>query len=360
MSAIWIIRPGYQNEYQDTYLTEHRIFLPVPLLEGIDFTDIETYADLRGRIDETFDEARGVKLTQLTDLMAEFVLQMHREDWVLMQLQGTGQLAVGRLASAYGYDPALPPPHRHLREVNWQRKDALMADLSPRFQAAFETQKLLVRVEAPGAEQQLIALAGPRTDPSPEPDSQSKPQSAAPELEAPILAPSIGFDVRPAPRPSAPLDEGTVSSAAIDPSDQVRVRLKASVANGSPDLERDQQTKAASIADGPLEDLVMEILKADGFKVTPIGADHLLAARGKLGLDRPYVLIQLLRPSGQTVEIDAPTLKQLAHAHQSDQRIVVSSTLEFPNDLRQQLSDQGIVAWGRSDLRDHLIALRIP
>lgn len=360
MSAIWIIRPGYQNEYQDTYLTEHRIFLPVPLLEGIDFTDIETYADLRGRIDETFDEARGAKLTQLTDLMAEFVLQMHRADWVLMQVQGTGQFALGRLASAYGYDPAQPAPLRHLREVNWLRIDALMADLSPRFQAAFETQKLLVRVETPGAEQQLIALSGGSTDASPDADSASKPQNAAPEREVPTLAPSIGFDVRLAPRPSAPLDEGSVPSAAIDPSERVRVHLKASVANGSPDLQHDPQPKPASIADGPLEDLVTAILKADGFKVTPLGADHLLAARGKLGLDRPYVLIQLLTLSGQTVEIDAPRLKQLAHALQSDQQIVVSSTLEFPNDLRQQLSDQGILAWGRSDLQDHLMALRIP
>lgn len=360
MSAIWIIRPGYQNEYQDTYLTDQRIFLPVPLLEGIDFTDIETYADLRGRIDEAFDEARGAKLTQLTDLMAEFVLQMHRADWVLMQVQGTGQVALGRLASAYGYDPAQPPPLRHLREVKWLRIDALMADLSPRFQAAFETQKLLVRVETPGAEQQLIALSGGSSDASPDANSASKPQTTAPEIEVPTLAPSIGFDVRLAPRPSAASEAASVPSVADDPSERVRVHIKTSVANGSPDLQRDPQPKTPSVVDGPIEDLVTAILEADGFKVTPLGADHLLAARGKLGLDRPYVLIQVLTSSGQTVEIDVPRLQQLAHALQSDQRIVVSSTLEFPDDLRRQLSDQGIVAWGRLDLLDQRMALKIP
>ena len=52
MTAIWMARSGHDFEQEKSCFEENRIFLPIPLIQDTDFTEMETYGEIRKLIEE--------------------------------------------------------------------------------------------------------------------------------------------------------------------------------------------------------------------------------------------------------------------------------------------------------------------
>lgn len=366
MTTIWMVKPGYDKEYEAYCIEDNRVFLSLPQLAEMDFTEVENYAGIRALIEEQSESLAGQQIIQLADDMADFCLRMTRGDLVLMPLTEPGRVAIGKILSPYGYDSANPAPLRHLRDVEWITKESFQKHFDEGVTKVLNEKALIARVTHPAAERQVFSEIGKAIQ-----KTTWREDSAD---SRPLVTPEIAVDSRLV-NPVSPIDtQGANVSERELPApgqDRVRVSLREDASSHSsafvPSEEEgggDIRPEVWSRVEGYINrhgllDLVQHILTSDGYQIGFVertGAQSALfqISRGRFGFESPRVLVNLIG-GFESLEAGAiERLKTLAGAQNMDAILVVG--WHAPSaDIRSALNLEGLQLWTGDDILSHLL-----
>lgn len=256
-ARVWMVRAGRQGEDEATALDEGLAIIGFSDIPSLDEATAGGIVELVSRENPGAPERRILnRARQLT----AFALSMQEGDIVVLPLKTSGQIALGRVDGAYRYrkvNGAL----RHTRAVRWTRTDVPRSSFQQDLLYSMGAFMTVCRISRNQAGARFLAVLNGGTDPGPgkdDGDQNVKPVEAMEEL-AESQAP---FDV--------------VRTA----HDQIQAYI------------------AANFAQHDFADLIDAILRAEGYATDvsipgPDGGVDILAARGPLGFEGPYLCVQV-------------------------------------------------------------------
>lgn len=269
-------------------------------------------------IAETYPDLSDAALANYTGQMWALRSRIVTGDLLAMPMKTTKQIALGRVTEGYKYLADQDDPNqRHVVSVDWQITDLPRSAVKQDLLFSLGSALSIFAPSKNHAVARLEQLLVDRIDPGQVPylakttiSGQSQPQ---PALEDDVDEPELHTDIDEVAR------------------DQITARI------------------AEQFAGHELADLVIEILRVEGFTCTPSppgrdGGIDIIAGRGILGMDAPKIIAQV-KSGGQ---IGDPVVSQLHGV------------------LSTQGADQGLlVAWGglsrpaRDSLRNHQLKIRV-
>lgn len=322
--AAWVIRSGKGGERDQWCLANN--------VAGGGWTE---YPDLRGKSKEQIaaivesivpnakQQAKTVWIGQTNRL----VNVIRTGDLVVLPLKTTAQIAFGRVTTGYDYLDNEDPTRRHVVHVEWLRTDlprsAVKQDLLYSLGSALTT----FGVTKNNALERLTSLAEHGVDPGkvihtlPGATKESDAEAATGEDDA-----DLALDIERFTR------------------DQVSAYI------------------AENFAGHRLQDLVSAVLRAHGYQteVAPPGPDggvDIRAGRGALGLEPPYLIVQV---KSEATPVGSPVVQQLqgAMAKASSSRAQTGALLVAMGGLKstaqKAIADDwfDIRVWDSDDLVD--------
>jgi restriction system protein len=317
MTNAWVIRAGRIGEREQFNL--ERGFAGGGFGQVGDLSGCTSREDIRAQVAAADPGAKPGRIANHTGQLNVLRNRLTLGDLVVMPLHSSPAIAIGRLTGGYEFHADPDPEKRHVVLVEWLRTDiprtAIMQDLLFILGGAMA----VFQISHHDGARRIEQLLKTGTDPGVQPGT-------------PVLTPDS--DTIGESGDAAPVDLERVA----------RDRLTAVIA------ER--------FAGHRMERLVAAVLTAEGYvcDVSPEGPDggvDILAARGPLGLDPPFVVVQV--KSG-TQPVDAPTLQQLHGAlttHGGKQGLLVAWG-GITTRAKQALATQRftIHVWNADDLID--------
>ena len=362
--TIWMVRSGHDYEYESDFLGESRIFLPVSVIQEIDFTEVETYGDIRSHIEALFEEGEDLGARELSDVVAEFVLRMERGDFVLMPLKGGQCVSIGRILSPYGYDSANPIPLKHLREVEWITQNASSHAFYRDIKQTVDEGVFIRRITDSNVEKQIFSEIGKGMQPD-RPDSK-------PPIQPPVSF-DVTFDTRVDPSKkaeAAPREEPRQETPApIRPAVHGNV-VTHQVLDEAPSFSGDRlfQLEGETISFAALlaiehaiermglHPLLASILEGQGFKVSSYNQSGvLLATKGELGLG-PRILLNVIPSDGRLGSEELRSCEILIKKHKADRYVLGVWQDELGEKEQQELASLGWIIWNRAKILTHLFS----
>ena len=318
----WIIRVGRGGEREEWALANG--------VAGGGFSDVAdlTAATTREEIKTLVSAANpGNSAGAVNNFSAQLWALRERisvGDLIVMPRKYSGTIALGYVKSGYQYLDDPDPSRRHALGVDWKStevpRSAVKQDLLYSL-GAFLTVCEVSRNE--GAER-LRHLLEHGTDPG--------AQETAEQVAA-VIAPGS--------------DTPDASSAQVDLEQAARDRISTIVAE--------------QFAGHPLADLVAQILAADGYvcTVSPPGADggaDILAGRGPLGLDQPWLVVQV---KSQPTPVGDDVVQKLQGAmtrFKANQALLVAlGGVSGPAKARLANEQFSVRVWNAEDLLNNLL-----
>ena len=369
MTAIWMVSSGHDYEQESSCFEENRIFLPIPLIQNLDFTEVETYGEIRKLIEELLEEGEEVPARELSDQVAEFSLRMERGDLVLMPLRGGECVAIGRIVSPYGYDSAHRSPLKHLREMEWITRDASSHTFYKEIKISADQNKLIRRITEPNIEKEIFSEIGKLL--------QSQKVGREPLAEPPPVSFDIKFDSRLSEDATTSLEPrarlGLISTTEAEPPTEEIQKPNRSPDAGSFETNTPYQIGDESItfeallavesgiAALGLPRLVEGILKAKGFSLTAQQRNSdrslsLLASKGDFGLGGTRILVQVVSSHKGGLGLqELGVCKRLTQSIPADRRVIAIWQDELPPDEVLELATQGWLVWNRVLILNYLL-----
>lgn len=309
--TLWVVKGGRSGEREDRFLEKSLI--------GIGWEDLGDLSQFASR--EALKEAyravypgeSEVKVGVQVGQLWAFSHGMKEGDLIVVPLKTRGQIAVGRIAGAYGHASDLGGDMRHVRPVKWIRTDfprtAFDKDLLYSFGSflgvsTVSRNNAVARVEA-------IVAGKASTAPGPPKASEDAPEAAEEEIDL----------------------EETGRDQIVD---LIQKRFKG---HG-------------------LGRLVDAVLRAQGFatRVSPPGPDggvDIVAGAGAMGFDGPRLVVQV---KSQYAPADVTVLRELKGTmadYRADQGLLVCWG-GFKDTLRREARNDyfKIRLWDQQDLLD--------
>ncbi len=245
---VWLIRAGKHGEDEERALEDG--WAIIRFREAPDLKGFPTREALVNHLLQTDPEGSRYRASNLASQLWAFREEIQVGDIVVLPLKSRpGQIALGRVAGPYEFRH-IGDAQRHVRAVKWERlvpRSAFGQDLLYSL-GAFMT---VCRIQRNNAEARVAAVL------------TGKPDPGAPGLEG--------------PRNEEPLESLDIAQAAQD-------EIVAFVRR--------------QFAGHGLARLIGAVLEAEGFKVSisPPGPDRgvdILAGRGPMGLDEPFLCVQV-------------------------------------------------------------------
>lgn len=364
MTSIWMVRSGHNFEYESQFLAESRIFLPIPQIQDLDLTEVETYGDIRSLVEALLDQGDELGPRELSDVVAEFCLRMERGDFVLMPLRGGQCVSIGRILSTYGYDSANPIPLRHLHEVEWITHNASSHGFYRDIKQTVDQGLMIRRITDIGVEKVIFSEIGRGMQPD-RPDSKSA-------IEPPVSV-DVTFDTRVDARkkPDAVrTEEPRQENAPMPISSAVHGNVVThKIVDEAPSYQGDRlftlQDEAISfgallaiehaIEHMGLHPLLASILQGQGFKVSSVDQSGvLLATKGELGLG-PRVLLNVIPLHGMLRSEELRSCDALIKKHPADRYVLAVWQDELGVVEHQELVSLGWTIWNRAQILVHLL-----
>lgn len=283
---VWVVRAGQHGEDEEAALAGN-----LAIVEFTEFGDLAGYPSLDALVagyltaDPRAPRRRAENYARQLWALRE---KMAVGDVVVLPLKSRpGQIAVGRVAGPYAFRE-VRGRKRHTRAVNWTHPDLPRSTFQQDLLYSFGAFITICRVQRNDAERRMQEILAGRPDPGPPLDGPV--EDAGEEAPAEITS---AFDLA-----QAALDEVTAF---------IRARFP----------------------DHDMARLVEAILQAEGFQTQrsmpgPDGGADILAGRGPLGLDAPYLCVQVKATQDP---VDVKVLRELAGtmaAFKASQGLLVS------------------------------------
>ena len=209
--------------------------------------------DIRQCVNTTYPGLSSSRVGSMTGQLFRFAVAMQEGDLIVLPRKRTSQIAIGRVAGPYEYR-SLDGVNRHTRRVEWLRENLPRPTFGQDLLYAFGGLATVYNVSRNDAVQRVAAVAAGQPDP--------------------------GLSVAP------------VSAAGLN---ELREEVPDLAQVAHDQIVQHIQVHFVGYA---LEDLVAAILEADGWVsvVTQRSRDggvDILAGRGPLGLDEPWLCVQV-------------------------------------------------------------------
>ncbi len=257
----WLTRSGKYGE-RETWALEENV-APGGFGAVGDLSDCEDLNSVRGLVDSAYPDDKPQAQANFAAQLWTLRGRMSENDWVVLPLKSSPQLAIGRVAGPYQYrSDATDPQQRHIRPVQWVRTDiprtAVKQDLLYSL-GAFSTYCQVKRNEAA---RRIAAIAAGGQDPGKNatfPVSPSKTAQVAEELNS---------------------DDAQRNNWEQDAKDQITAVIQ------------------QEFAGHRMQELVAAVLMAHGYTCRvssdgPDGGVDILAGSGPLGMDEPRLVVQV-------------------------------------------------------------------
>lgn len=278
--SVWLVRAGRFGENEARALDESIVTIGWNSMP--DLAKVASREELAA-IYETLhpDEVKGRVSNQVGQIWA-FRSRINVGDLVVLPLKTQSSIAIGKIASAYGYTTDLGDGIRHVRKVDWLRTDIPRTAFDKDLLHSFGAFMTVCQIQRNNAEQRIKALLNGKT----------QPQLVQSNTDVTEDDPA-NIDIEEAAR------------------DQI--------------VEFIQQ----KFAGHNLANLVDAVLQADGYltRISPPGADggvDILAGSGPMGFGSPRLCVQV--KSGQS-PVDVAVLRELQgilQSYQAQQGLLVS------------------------------------
>ncbi len=318
----WIVRAGRSGE-REAWALQNALacggFSDVP-----DLTTARTREDVKSVVANAYPTEKPGAINNFAAQLWALRDRIEDGDLVVMPMKHNGMIAIGKAKGGYRYIDDPDPGKRHALGVEWLQTDvprsAIKQDLLYSL-GAFMTVCEVSRNEAAARLSEILKTGI-------DPGSQAT-------LNA--LTTAMGDD----------LDTPNASGAEVDLETAARDRISAKVAE--------------TFAGHPMADLVAEILTADGYvcKVSEPGADggaDILAGRGPLGLDPPWLVVQVKSEPTPVGDAVLQALQGAMTRFNATQALLVApGGLKGP--AKQWLANVqfSIRVWDSTDLLDNLL-----
>ena len=258
-AKVYVARAGKHGEDEDLALEEGLAiigFRDVPSLEGA-----AGYKAVAKFVDSALPDAKPKARINFSRQLSTFALTMREGDFVVLPRKLTSQIAIGRVTGPYGHI-SVHDEFRHTRPVAWSRPDVPRATFRQDLLYSFGSAMTVCNVSRNDAARRVATVF------------EGKPDPALSDKEKGIPVPTPD----PIGTVSDSIDE--VPDLAPLAHDQVMARIEARFKGH--DMER----------------LVNAVLQAEGWvtersRLGPDGGVDILAGRGSLGLDAPWLCVQV-------------------------------------------------------------------
>jgi restriction system protein len=249
VSTVWTTKGGRYGEREERLLAHGLIgggWEKLPTLEQVQSRD-----ELAAIYAQSYPEASSNRRANHVGQLWSLRHRMADGDLVVLPLKTTGTVAVGRISGPYGYRTDLGEDLRHVRQVEWLKKDVARDAFDQDLLYSFGAFLTFGRVRREDAEARILAAM-----------------------------------------------RGEVPQAVRSQDDEPAAELEEAPDVESIAREQLRQHVTQHFAGNDLARLVAAVLEAKGYtvSVSPPGPDRgvdILAGVGALGLDRPRLAIQV-------------------------------------------------------------------
>jgi restriction system protein len=133
-AAAWLVQGSEAAEREQRALDEGLIFIGEP---GLGDVTGYTHDGIRLALKAAYPEYAENVISNWTDQLWRFTNQIAIGDYVVMPLHiKPGYVAIGRVTGHYEYKETEPAESRHIRAVQWVRKNVPRESLPPDVQAS--------------------------------------------------------------------------------------------------------------------------------------------------------------------------------------------------------------------------------
>lgn len=178
MMSAWMVRAGTRGEREDPALREGLAIVGWPELD--DLRAWETREGLRDQVRETYPKAGKAVVANWTGQLWRFRELMKPGDLVVMPLKNRPQIAIGRVTGPYEFRGDADPNFRHVRLVEWVRRDVPRSAVRLDLLQSMGSLLTVCGLSRFGAARRTAHLADHGSDPGPEPEELTVPQTATP------------------------------------------------------------------------------------------------------------------------------------------------------------------------------------
>ena len=249
--VIWVVRAGKHGERENLAIGEKRAFIGWEQFG--DLSSYRTREDIRKFLEKINPDWSPSKVGNYAGQLLNFVGGIRVGDMIALPLKGKPAIAFGKVTGEYKFIADNPEGARHSRKVEWSNQVILKSAFDMDILYSFNIPKTVFRVNE--SNEKRIKTVIERNS-SPETQTESK------------------FDI-------AETEESEIPDLAQLAKDQISNFIG-------------QEFKGHK-----MENLVAEVLKAQGFKVrsnprkgSDGGAD-ILAGQGAMGFDEPRICVQV-------------------------------------------------------------------
>lgn len=314
--AVWIVRAGRNGENEEAALDEGLAI--VGFKEYDDLRDYESFDELVQNFMERFPRAPRRRAETYARQLLAFRDKIEIGDIIVLPLKTRrGQIAIGRVTGSYEHRD-VRGEKRHVRKVDWTHPDVPRSRFQQDLLHSFGAFLTICRIQRNDAERRVLAVLAGQPDPGPRTG---------------------------AARPGRSEDEITSNEEELLDLEQAAAdEVTAFIRQHFPDHR--------------MAALVEAVLRAEGFVTQlsmpgPDGGADILAGRGPLGLDPPYLCVQV---KATEAPVDVKVYRELAgtmSAFKASQGLLVSWGGFKQSVVREARQDTfKIRLWDQSDLVD--------
>ena len=311
--AIWLIRAGLNDRYEQKFIEDGRIYVTLPGL-SVNLAILPDRDGLSQAMTRSYAAESPRRLNSLVNQIWPFAHEMNKGDLVLLLHAQKPAITVGEVTSDYRFEHAAVDPFYHWRSVNWIATDVPRSHFGSDLLLSLNSPLAFSRISRNNAGQRLAAM---------------RAQDWKPE-------PAAVFD-----ETSDELIEG--------------INLEA--------FARDQIARIITLHfnGDSLTELVAAVLKARGYTTSRIcdGLPHggILIGSGTLGFGFPRVCAQVLMTDAP---VDRPALNALLEsaAKFGAQEVLFVSWSGFTAPVRRQPAADffSVRLWSSQELLEELAA----
>ena len=250
--TIWVVRAGRHGEREDIAIEQSRAFIGWDNLG--DLSHIQTREELKSLMEEAYPDTKFGTVRNYTGQVFNFVKSIQIGDIFALPLKKQPAIKFGQFTGGYEYIANNPEGARHSRQVKWIGEPIPRSSFDKDILYSFGASMTIFSVTRNNAEEKVLAAI----------EGKEKPKTPT----------EVGSDI-------SDDEESEILDLAQIARDQI-----------SDFISRNFKGYG-------LENLVAEVLKAQGFEVRPNprkgpdGGVDILAGKGSMGFDEPHLCVQV-------------------------------------------------------------------
>jgi restriction system protein len=189
-----MVRAGWNGEREQAALDEGLVIAGWE--EVGDLSGITSKIETRAVVESTYPDASPARIANWTGQLWRMINGIAVGDLVVTPLKLRQKIAIGRIAGNYVYRADAPPGFRHVRKVEWLRKDIPRKAVRQDLLDSMGSLLTVCRLERFGAADRIASLASSGTDPGPPGDDADARISSKRDLAEKAAASPTGEPLR--------------------------------------------------------------------------------------------------------------------------------------------------------------------